>query len=55
MKTAVTSLRYSSDNQEEQSIEGQQRVCQEYAERNDIIIVDTYLWNKGQRKGSFGT
>ena len=43
MKTAVTYLRYSSDNQTEQSIEGQQRVCQEYAERNGIIIVDTYI------------
>lgn len=43
MKTAVAYLRYSSDSQTEQSIEGQLRVCQDYAERNDIIIVDTYI------------
>lgn len=35
--------RYSSDNQTEQSIEGQLRVCQEYAQRNDILILDTYI------------
>ena len=34
MKTAVIYARYSSDNQTEQSIEGQLRVCNEYAERN---------------------
>ena len=43
MKTAVIYARYSSDNQTEQSIEGQLRVCQEYAERNDILILDTYI------------
>lgn len=43
MKTAVVYARYSSDNQTEQSIEGQLRVCKEYAERNDILIVDTYI------------
>lgn len=43
MKTAVIYARYSSDRQTEQSIEGQLRVCHEYAERNDISIVDTYI------------
>ena len=43
LKTAVVYARYSSDNQTEQSIEGQLRVCQEYATRNNIIILDTYI------------
>ncbi|MDE6412124.1 MAG: recombinase family protein [Clostridia bacterium] len=43
MKTAVIYARYSSDSQTEQSIEGQLRVCNEYAEKNDIVIVDTYI------------
>lgn len=43
MKTAVIYARYSSDSQTEQSIEGQLRICKEYAEKNDIIIVDTYI------------
>ena len=43
MKTAVIYARYSSDSQSEQSIEGQLRICKEYAEKNDIIIVDTYI------------
>lgn len=36
MKTAVIYARYSSDNQTEQSIEGQLRVCEEYAQKNNI-------------------
>ncbi len=43
MKTAVIYARYSSDRQTEQSIEGQLRICNEYAEKNDIVIVDTYI------------
>ena len=43
MKLAVIYARYSSNNQTEQSIEGQLRVCREFAQRNDIIIVDTYI------------
>ena len=43
MKTAVIYARYSSDSQTEQSIEGQLRVCREYAQSNDILIVDTYI------------
>lgn len=37
MKTAVVYARYSSDSQSEQSIEGQLRVCREYAEKNNIL------------------
>lgn len=43
MKTGVIYARYSSERQTEQSIEGQIRDCNEYAERNNIIIVDTYI------------
>ena len=39
----VIYARYSSERQTEQSIEGQLRVCHEYAERNDITIIDTYI------------
>ena len=43
MKTAVIYARYSSDTQTEQSIEGQLRVCNEYAKNNDILILRTYI------------
>ena len=43
MKTAVIYARYSSTNQTEQSIEGQVHVCEDYAKRNNIIIVDSYI------------
>lgn len=43
MKNAVIYSRYSSERQTEQSIEGQLRVCNEYAERNDLKIIDTYI------------
>ena len=43
MKTAVIYARYSSDSQTEQSIEGQLRVCEEFAQRNNIIILNTYI------------
>ena len=39
----VIYARYSSDNQREESIEGQLRECKEFANRNDIAIVDTYI------------
>lgn len=41
MKIAVYT-RYSSHNQTEQSIEGQLKVCREYAERNDMEIIAYY-------------
>ena len=43
MKTAVIYARYSSDKQTEQSIEGQLRVCNDFANRNNIIVIDTYI------------
>ena len=39
----VIYARYSSDNQREESIEGQLRECKAFAERNDIQIVETYI------------
>lgn len=43
MQSAVIYARYSSDSQTEQSIEGQLRVCEEYAKSHDIVIVNTYI------------
>lgn len=43
MKKAVIYARFSSHNQTEQSIEGQLRVCKEYAERNNIEILYEYI------------
>lgn len=43
MKKAVIYARYSSDSQTEQSIEGQLRVCRNYAKNNDLLVVDTYV------------
>lgn len=40
---AVIYARYSSDNQREESIEGQLRECKEYAERNGITVLGTYI------------
>ncbi len=42
-KTAVIYARYSSDHQREESIEGQIRVCKEFASRQDITIILTVL------------
>ena len=39
----VIYARYSSDNQREESIEGQLRECQAFAEKNDIKILNTYI------------
>ena len=46
MKKAVIYARFSSHSQTEQSIEGQLRVCEEFAKRNDILILDTYIDRK---------
>jgi len=40
---AVIYARYSSDGQREESIEGQLRECKEYAEKNGITILGTYI------------
>lgn len=39
----VIYARYSSEKQQETSIEGQIRDCMAYAEHHDITIVDTYI------------
>ena len=39
----VIYARCSSDRQTDQSIEGQLRVCHEYAERNDYVVVHEYI------------
>ena len=41
--TAVIYARYSSDNQRKESIEGQLRDCKDYAEKNGITVVGTYI------------
>lgn len=40
---AVIYARYSSDSQREESIEGQLRECTEYAERNGITVLRSYI------------
>ena len=40
---AVIYARYSSDNQREESIEGQLRECKAFAGKNDIQIIGTYI------------
>lgn len=40
---AVIYARYSCERQTEQSIEGQLHECNEYARKNDITIVNTYI------------
>lgn len=40
---AVIYARYSSDNQREESIDGQLRECKEYADKNGLTIINTYI------------
>ena len=40
---AVIYARYSSDNQREESIEGQLRECMAYAERKGLTVVHSYI------------
>lgn len=40
---AVIYARYSSDRQTEQSIEGQLRECYEFAERENLTIINEYI------------
>lgn len=42
MKKAVIYARYSSVSQDEQTIEMQIKKCREFAEKNDLLIVDEY-------------
>ena len=43
MKYAVIYARYSSDRQNEMSIEGQIEKCRSYAEEHDMVIVQEYI------------
>ena len=43
IKRAVIYARFSSAAQNEQSIEGQLTVCNDYAERNGYVVVDEYI------------
>lgn len=43
MNRAVIYARYSSEKQNEQSIDGQLRVCKDYAKRQNLKIVSTYI------------
>lgn len=40
---AVLYCRYSSDNQREESIEGQIRECKAYAEKQGLAVLNTYI------------
>ena len=40
---AVLYARYSSDSQTENSVEGQLKDCKEYAEKNGIMVLNTYV------------
>ena len=54
---AVIYARYSSDNQREESIEGQLRECKEYADKNIVVVLpdtgerymSTELFENGDR------
>lgn len=43
MMRGVIYARYSCEKQNEQSIDGQIRVCNEFANNNDITIINTYI------------
>ena len=43
MYNVVLYLRYSSDKQSEQSIEGQRHICEDFCRRNDYQIVGEYI------------
>lgn len=40
---AVIYARYSSDNQREESVEGQLRECMEFAEKSGITVIGNYI------------
>ena len=40
---AVIYARYSSDNQREESIEGQLRECKAFAKKQGMLLVETYI------------
>lgn len=40
---AVIYARFSDHTQREESIEGQLRICEEYAKKNELTVIDTYI------------
>ena len=59
MNNAVIYTRYSTVGQNEQSIEGQLRICKEYAEKQGFNVVKTYIdkarsaWKENTRRPDF--
>jgi site-specific DNA recombinase len=51
MRAAVYA-RFSSDNQREQSIDDQVRVCRDFAARSDILILDKHIYFDEAKSGS---
>lgn len=51
MRAAVYA-RFSSDNQREQSIEDQIRVCRDYAKRNDVNILENHVYFDEAKSGA---
>jgi len=51
MRAAVYA-RFSSDNQREQSIEDQIRVCRDFAGRNQITVLDNHIYFDEAQSGS---
>ena len=51
--TAVIYARYSSDNQREESIEGQIRECTAYAEKNGITVIKHYIDRASKKIGHY--
>ena len=51
----VIYARYSSDNQRDESIDGQVRECMAFAKKNDIQIIETYITFKDLEKSGLGS
>ncbi|MCX6117521.1 MAG: recombinase family protein [Proteobacteria bacterium] len=51
MRAAIYA-RFSSDNQREQSIDDQIRVCKDYAARSDIFVLDKHIYFDEAKSGS---
>jgi DNA invertase Pin-like site-specific DNA recombinase len=49
---AAIYARYSSDNQREESIEDQVRVCKDYAAKNKLEVVDQYVFSDKAQSGT---
>jgi DNA invertase Pin-like site-specific DNA recombinase len=59
MKNIVLYIRYSSTGQNEQTVEGQIRVCKEWAEQNGYVVVGVYIdkaksvWSDSDKRVEF--